>query len=77
MNEVEIIPLAQRKIARRGITESWVTEAVTSPEQVVEGHGKRMVAHRRRMIRGKEKLLRVVYEKTQDKYVIITASRPT
>ena len=73
MKEIEIIPLAMRKMRRRGIPESWVGEALRSADQVVEGHGGRLVAQRRRRIRRREKLLRVVFEETQDKYVVITA----
>ena len=73
MKEIEIIPLARRKMARRGIAESWVNEALRSPEQVVEGHGGRLVAHQRRSIRRREKLLRIVFEETENKYVVITA----
>ena len=73
MKEIEIIPLARRKMARRGIPESWVGEAVRSAEQIVEGHGGRLVAQQRRRIRRKKKLLRVVFEETEEKYVVITA----
>jgi hypothetical protein len=73
MKEIEIIPLARRKIERRGISESWIAEALRSADQVVEGHGGRLVAQQRRRIRRKEKLLRVVFEDTQEKYVVITA----
>lgn len=73
MKEIEIIPLARRKIARRGIAQSWVNEAVRSPDQVVQGHGGRLVAQQRRRVRRKERLLRVVFEETRDKYMVITA----
>lgn len=73
MKEIEIIPLARSKMDRRGIPESWVREALRSPDQVVEGHGGRLVAQERRRIRRKERLLRVVFEETRDKYVVITA----
>jgi hypothetical protein len=73
MKEIEVIPLARRKMERRGIPESWVDEVLRSADQVVEGHGGRLVAQQRRRIRRKEKLLRVVFEETQDKYVVITA----
>jgi hypothetical protein len=73
MKEIEIIPLARRKIAKRGIAESWVNEALRSPGQVVEGHGGRLVAQQRRRARRREKLLRVVFEETEDKYIVITA----
>ena len=58
---------------RRGIPESWVGEALRPAEQIVEGHGGRSVAQQRRRIRRREKLLRVVFEETQDKYIVITA----
>lgn len=45
MKEVEIIPLARKKMARRGIPESWVVDALRSPDQVVLGHGGRFVGH--------------------------------
>jgi len=73
MKEIEIIPLAIRKMERRGIPESWVREALGSADQIVAGHGGRFVAQQRRRIRRKEKLLRVVFEETQDAYVVVTA----
>jgi Domain of unknown function (DUF4258) len=73
MKEIEIIPLAKKKIDKRGIPEAWVSEALQNADQVVEGHGGRSVAQQRRRIRRREKLLRVVFEDTADKYVVITA----
>jgi hypothetical protein len=73
MKEIEIIPLAKRKMARRGIAEAWVGDALRNADQVVEGHGGRSVAQQRRRIRRREMLLRVVFEETEDKYVVITA----
>jgi hypothetical protein len=73
MKEIEIIPLAKKKIEKRGISEAWVSEALQNADQVVEGHGGRSVAQQRRRIRRREKLLRVVFEETADKYVVITA----
>lgn len=73
MKEIEIIPLAKKKIDKRGIPEAWVSEALQNADQVVEGHGGRSVEQQRRRIRRREKLLRVVFEDTADKYVVITA----
>ena len=73
MKEIEIIPLARKKIEKRGIPEAWVSEALRNADQVVEGHGGRSVAQQRRIIRRRQKLLRVVFEDTEDKYVVITA----
>jgi hypothetical protein len=44
MKAIEIIPLAKRKLQRRGIAEAWVAEALEKADQVVEGHGGRLVA---------------------------------
>jgi hypothetical protein len=61
MKDIEIIPLARRKMERRKIPEAWVGEALLNADQVVaEGHGGRSVAQQRRRIRRREKLLRVV-----------------
>jgi hypothetical protein len=73
MKSIEIIPLAKKKLERRGIPAAWVEAAITSPDQVVEGHGGRLVAQRRRRVRRREKLLRVVFEETEDRYIVITA----
>jgi Domain of unknown function (DUF4258) len=73
VKEIEIIPLAKRKMGRRSVPDEWVIETVKSPEQVVEGYGGRNVAHRRYSIQGKPRLLRVVFEDTPDKYIVITA----
>jgi len=73
MKKIEIIPLARKKMERRRIPESWIGEALRAADQIVEGHGGRSVAQQRRRIRRREKLLRVVFEETVDKYVVITA----
>jgi hypothetical protein len=44
MKRIEIIPLARKKIEKRGIPEAWVSEALRNPNQVIEGHGGRSVA---------------------------------
>jgi hypothetical protein len=71
--QVEIIPLAHKKMARRGIPKTWVREALAAPEQVVEGHGGRQVAHNRMTVADKERLLQVVYEETETTLVVVTA----
>jgi len=43
MKEIEIIPLERKKIEKRGIPEAWVSEALRNADQVVEGHGGRLV----------------------------------
>jgi hypothetical protein len=62
LKDIEIIPLARKKMEKRGITEAWVSEALRNADQIVEVHGGRLVAHQRRRIRRREMLLRVVFE---------------
>ena len=71
--DIDIIPLARKKLARRKIPEPWVIETLRVPTQVVEGYGGRRVAQKRIAKEGKEYLLRVVYEETGTAYVVITA----
>ena len=73
MKRIEIIPLAKRKMEKRGIPEEWVDHALRGASQVVEGHSGRLVAQQRRKIRHREKLLRVVFEETETEYIVITA----
>jgi len=39
MKDIEVIPLARKKLEKRGIPEAWVSEALRNPDQIVEGHG--------------------------------------
>lgn len=70
---VTIIPLAEKKMAQRGIPRLWVEETLATPEQIVEGYGGRQVAQRRVTVAEKERLLRVVYEETASALVVVTA----
>ncbi len=73
IKEIEIIPLAKKKMFRRGVKEIWVKEAVLNADQVVEGYGGRLVSHKLLIIEGKQKLLRVVYEQNPLSLRVITA----
>jgi len=73
MPDVKIIPIADKKLKRRGISKKWVRETLNSPIQIVEGYGGRKVAHGKYMIEDKEYLLRVVYEDKDMQKVVITA----
>lgn len=73
MKKIEIIPIAEKKIRQRGIERSLVIETATHPPQIAEGYGGRKVAQRKLQIDGKEYLLRVVYEDTDDVTIVITA----
>jgi len=70
---IEIIPVAIKKLKKRNIQQEWVVEAVNGPDQVVDGYGGREVAQKKRIIDEKEYLIRVVYERENDKIFVITA----
>ena len=71
--QIEIPPLAQRKMRRRGVSATLVEETLRVPEQVVEEHDGRLVAQKHMTIHGKDGLLRVVYEETATAFVVVTA----
>jgi hypothetical protein len=73
MKKIEIIPIAWKKLQRRGIPEEWVRETIKFPAQIVEGYEGRKVAHKKYLIEGKEYLLRVVYEEKKEMIEILTA----
>ena len=73
MKRIEIIPIARKKLARRGIPEEWGRETINYPAQIVGGYGGRKVAHKKYMIEGKEYLLRVIYEEKEGTNEILTA----
>lgn len=72
MTKIEIIPIARKKLKRRGIPEEWIKETIKSPTQIVDGYGGRKVAHRKYMIGKEEYLLRVVFEEKRGYYLVIT-----
>ncbi len=71
--KVEIIPIAERKIERRGIRKEWIEETIKSPMQLVDGYGGRKVAQKMFIIEDKKYLLRVVFEKKDEVYIVVTA----
>lgn len=73
MKNIEIIPIAQRKAERRGIKREWIEDTIRQPEQTVYGYGGRKVAQKKFLISDKEYLLRVIYEKTEEMYIVVTA----
>ena len=64
MKKVDIIPIAERKLARRGIKRELIEDAIINPAQIAEGYGGRKVAHKKVFVYDKEYLLRAVYEET-------------
>jgi len=54
MKKIEIIPLAEKKAERRGISQEWIHETIRLPAQIFAGYGGRKVAHRKYVIQNKE-----------------------
>lgn len=73
MTGFEIIPLAMKKIAQRNIPVEWIAQTLNLPDQVVEGYEGRQVAQKVYHSSGKKMLLRVVFETTEDRKVVVTA----
>jgi hypothetical protein len=71
--KIDIVPLAQRKLERRGIPEGWVIETINLPSKIIPGYGGRKIAQRKYIIGEKEYLLRAVYEEEGEKKVVLTA----
>lgn len=70
---IEIIPIAVKKLQKRKIREELVIDAVMNPEQVVKGYGGREVAQKKIIIDKKQYLIRVVYERESDTITVVTA----
>ena len=70
---IEIIPLAMKKLDKRGIAPEVVKDAILNPSEVVQGYGGRTVAHKHLEINEKKFLLRVVYEESENALTVITA----
>ena len=68
----EIIPIARKKLSRRGISEAWVEETINLPDQTLDGYGGRKVAQKKYVIEQKEYLLRVIYEEKGEINLVIT-----
>lgn len=73
MKQIEIIPLALKKIEQRKIPTEWIEETLKSPEQIVDGYMGRKVRQRKYTLEGKEILLRVIVDEQKDKFIVITA----
>lgn len=71
--EIEIIPLARKKIEQRKISIEWVKDTISSPDEIMKGYGDREVRQKCYVIEGGKFLLRVICEKEKNKIVIITA----
>jgi hypothetical protein len=71
--ELEIIPLALKKIVQRHIPVEWVEQTLNFPDQIVDGYEGRQVAQKVYNINDKRMLLRVVFEPTASKKVVVTA----
>ena len=54
MKNIEIIPIARKKLKRRRIVEKWVEETINTPDQIIDGYGGRKVAHKKYVLNDKE-----------------------
>ena len=72
IKKVEIIPVAGRKLTRRGIKRELIENTLLDPAETVDGYGGRKVAHKKVLIDDKEYLLRVVYEETENTLTVVT-----
>ncbi len=70
--ELEIIPLALKKIRLRKIPLGWVKETVNRPDQTRKGYLDRKVCQKIYRRGEKEVLLRVVLEKDSYKNIVVT-----
>lgn len=72
---VTIVGYAAGKARRRGITHDEIVGCVSNPDQLVAGRGERKVAQKLVQWRGKEYLLRVIFEEYLDRVEVVTAYR--
>ena len=63
---------ARKRLGRRDISMGLVSSVVSNPEQLIEERGRKIAQSRWTTPRGKEHLLRVVYEESGDEIVIVT-----
>lgn len=69
---------ALNEMARRGISEGVLDDALSAPEQVVEGYGGKLVYQsRQRSGSGQTYLVRVVVAHDTDPPTVVTAYRTT
>ncbi len=71
--EIKIIPLAAEKIKLRKIYKDMLYETIKQPDQTVKGYGSRTVKQKIYKINNKEKLLRVICEKSGEDTIVVTA----
>ena len=69
MNQIEIIPLALKKINQREIPIEWIHETLKLPEQTAESYLNRKIFHKKYKVKGKDMLLRVVVEGNSYKWM--------
>ena len=70
---IEIIPLALKKMKLRKIPVEWVKETVESPGQIVSGYMGRRVFQRIYRKKDEEMLPRVICDEVDEEKVVITA----
>ena len=73
LKKIEIIPLALKKMKQRKVAEEMVRDVLGTPGQTVDGYMGRKVGQKIFYDEKDERLLRVVYEETEEKFMVITA----
>ncbi|MCS4541941.1 MAG: DUF4258 domain-containing protein [Euryarchaeota archaeon] len=69
--EIIIPKHAKKRIETYNLTEELVKKTVENPEEIVDGYGRRLIAHKRL----NDYILRVVYEQRGKDIIVITAYR--
>ena len=69
LKKIEIIPLALKKMKQRKVAEEMVRDVLGTPGQTVDGYMGRKVGQKIFYDEKDERLLRVVYEETEEKFV--------
>lgn len=71
--DLEIIPLARKKIDQREIPNDWIHQTISQPERSIAGHSGRWISQRKFNRSGKVYLLRVIHYLQDEKVIVVTA----
>ena len=73
MSRITFSPYALEQMRERRLSSRAVRATVANPDQVLTGKGRRAIAQRRIQEAGKDYLLRVVYEASEERIIVVTA----
>ena len=71
--DIEYIPHATNKIKRRDLSPALIEQTLQNPNQRIEADKGRKIAQSKIERAGTEYLLRIIYEETPGKLLVITA----